>query len=58
MPAGTDPIVPRFTQDSVIEKGQKTRAQVLGEPMEFGGKLIQTSASSCANLKQYYVLMV
>jgi hypothetical protein len=40
MSVGADPIVPRFTQDSVIEKGSKTRAQVLGEPMDIGGKLI------------------
>jgi len=30
---GADPIVPRYTQDNVIAKGAKTRAQVLGEPM-------------------------
>jgi hypothetical protein len=38
MSAGADPIVPRFTQDSVIERGPKTRAQVLGEPIDIGGK--------------------
>lgn len=38
MSIGADPIVPRFTQDSVIEKGPKTRAQVLGEPIDIGGK--------------------
>jgi Phytochelatin synthase len=38
MALGADPIVPRFTQDSVIEKGPKTRAQVLGEPTGIGGK--------------------
>jgi len=36
--AGADPIVPRHTQDSVIEKGRKTRAQVFGEPITVGGK--------------------
>lgn len=36
--AGADPIVPRHTQDSVIEGGRKTRAQVLGEPITIGGK--------------------
>jgi hypothetical protein len=41
MPAGADPIVPRFTQDSVIEKGPKTRAQVLGEPVTIGTKQIK-----------------
>jgi hypothetical protein len=33
LPPGADPIVPRYTQDNVIAKGAKTRAQVLGEPM-------------------------
>lgn len=36
--AGADPIVPRHTQDGVIEKGRKTRTQVLGEPISIGGK--------------------
>ena len=38
LPAGADPIVPRYTQDGVIDKGRKTRAQVLGEPITNGGK--------------------
>lgn len=33
LPPGADPVLPRFTQDNVIDKGTKTRAQVLGEPM-------------------------
>ena len=33
-----DPTIPRFTQDNVIMKGQKTRAQVLGEPLAINGK--------------------
>jgi hypothetical protein len=37
LPGGTDPIVPRYTQDNVIEKGAKTRAQVLGEPVTING---------------------
>ena len=41
MPAGADPIVPRFTQDNVIDRGPKSRAQVLGEPITMGGKQIQ-----------------
>lgn len=41
MPAGANPIVPRFTQDSVIDRGPKTRAQVLGEPINLGGKQVQ-----------------
>src|SRR5215831_309889 len=36
-----DPTIPRFTQDNVITKGQKTRAQVLGEPVTINGKQIQ-----------------
>ncbi|MEO7246391.1 MAG: phytochelatin synthase family protein [Rubrivivax sp.] len=38
LPAGADPIVPRHTQDGVIDRGRKTRAQVLGEPITNGGK--------------------
>ena len=38
VPPGLDPSLPRFTQDSVIEKAQKTRAQVLGEPVTINGK--------------------
>lgn len=41
MPAGADPIVPRFTQDSVIDRGPKTRAQVLGEPIIIGSKQVR-----------------
>jgi hypothetical protein len=38
IPAGLDPTVPRFTQDNVIDKGAKSRAQVLGEPVTLNGK--------------------
>jgi len=38
LPPGMDPIVPRYTQDNVIIKGAKTRAQVLGEPVVIDGK--------------------
>jgi Phytochelatin synthase len=38
IPSGFDPIVPRYTQDNVIVKGAKTRAQVLGEPSIVDGK--------------------
>jgi hypothetical protein len=41
LPPGADPIVPRFTQDSVIDKGPKTRSQVLGEPVALGGKEVR-----------------
>ena len=40
-PPGADPIVPRFTQDLVIAKGEKTRAQVLGEPILINGKPVR-----------------
>lgn len=38
VPSGVDPIVPRYTQDNVIGPGEKTRAQVLGEPIVVNGK--------------------
>jgi hypothetical protein len=38
IPSTYDPTIPRFTQDNVIVKGQKTRAQVLGEPVTINGK--------------------
>lgn len=40
LPPGFDLSVPRYTQDNVIEKGHKTRAQVLGEPVAVNGKQI------------------
>jgi hypothetical protein len=40
LPGGVDLSVPRFTQDNVITKGRKTRAQVLGEPVEIGGRTL------------------
>jgi phytochelatin synthase len=41
LPRGFDPSVPRFTQDNVISKGQKTRSQVLGEPVIINGKQVR-----------------
>ncbi|TMH29501.1 MAG: phytochelatin synthase [Betaproteobacteria bacterium] len=41
VPNNYDPTIPRFTQDNVITKGQKTRAQVLGEPLAINGKQIK-----------------
>jgi hypothetical protein len=38
LPPGADPSLGRFTQDSVIEKAKKTRAQVLGEPVTIDGR--------------------
>ena len=43
VPSGFDLSVPRFTQDNVISKGQKTRSQVLGEPVTVNGKQIRDS---------------
>jgi hypothetical protein len=40
VPSNYDPTIPRFTQDNVITKGQKTRAQVLGEPITINGKQV------------------
>ena len=40
VPKSYDPTIPRFTQDNVITKGEKTRAQVLGEPLTINGKQI------------------
>src|SRR5512132_1892586 len=39
-PPNIDPSIPRFTQDNVITKGQKTRAQVLGQPLTLNGKQV------------------
>lgn len=41
VPDGFDLTVPRFTQDNVIGKGQKTRLQVLGEPVTINGKQVR-----------------
>ena len=40
IPSGYDLTVPRFTQDNVIGKGSKSRAQVLGEPVAVDGKQV------------------
>lgn len=41
LPGSLDLSVPRFTQESVIGKGRKTRAQVLGEPVTINGKQVR-----------------
>ena len=38
LPPGADPTTPRFTQDNVIAKGPKTRAQIFGEPVTINGR--------------------
>ena len=40
LPKGVDPTTPRFTQDNVIAKGPKTRAQIFGEPVTINGKQV------------------
>jgi phytochelatin synthase len=40
LPPGLDPIIPRYTQDNVLVKSPKTRAQVLGEPVTINGKQV------------------
>jgi Phytochelatin synthase len=40
VPGGFDLSVARYTQENVITKGRKTRAQVLGEPLLVNGKSI------------------
>jgi len=41
LPPGADIALPRYTQDNVIDKGPKPRAQVLGEPVVIDGKQIR-----------------
>lgn len=40
LPKGVDLTTPRFTQDNVIAKGPKTRAQIFGEPVTINGKQV------------------
>jgi len=41
VPKAFDPVIPRYTQDNVMAKGPKTKAQVLGEPFTVNGKQVQ-----------------
>ena len=41
IPKNFDPIIPRYTPDNVTDKGPKTRAEILGEPMTVNGKRVQ-----------------
>ncbi len=54
LPGTVELAVPRFTQDNVIDKGPKTRAQVLGEPMSVGGKTIRDAGYQ---LRQFDTLL-
>lgn len=52
LPPGADLSLPRFTQDNVIEKGAKSRAQVLGEPMPVGGRTQSDFGYQLAQLEE------
>ena len=52
VPSGFDLTVPRFTQDNVISKGQKTRAQVLGEPVTVDGRQLRDSGYQLRQLDE------
>ncbi len=54
LPGRMELAVPRFTQDNVIDKGPKTRAQVLGEPMAVDGKTIRDAGYQ---LRQFDALL-
>ncbi len=41
LPASVDLTLARFTQDNVLDRSPKTRAQVLGEPMAINGKTMR-----------------
>lgn len=41
LPKDLELTVPRYTQESVIAMGKKTRAQVFGEPLAVNGKMIR-----------------
>jgi hypothetical protein len=41
LPSAVDPSLPRFTQDNVISRGAKTRAQVMGQPVTIDGKQVR-----------------
>jgi len=51
-PGGIDITVPRFTQESVISKGQKSRSQVLGEPVTINGKQVRDGGYQLRQLDQ------
>ncbi len=52
LPKGADLSVPRFTQDSVILAGSKTRAQVFGEPTLINGKEVMDVGYQVRQLDQ------
>ena len=54
LPGTVELAVPRFTQDNVIDKGPKSRAQVLGEPMNVDGKTLRDAGYQ---LRQFDALL-
>ena len=52
VPPTFDLAVPRYTQENVIGAGQKTRAQILGEPLMFNGKMIRDGGYQLRQLDQ------
>jgi hypothetical protein len=52
LPPGAEVATPRYTQDIVIEKASKTRAQVLGEPVTINGKTIHDFGFQTRQLDQ------
>jgi hypothetical protein len=52
LPPGADISLPRFTQDNVIERGAKSRAQVLGEPIKIGDKTIKDFGYQLAQFEE------
>ena len=52
LPKGLDLTVPRHTQESVIAKGAKTRAQVFGEPRTVDGKTLRDGGYQLRQLDQ------
>jgi len=51
---GFDPVIPRYTQDNVITKGPKTRAQVMGEPMTINGKQVRDFGYQLSQLDELF----
>jgi hypothetical protein len=54
LPETLELAVARFTQDNVIDKGPKSRAQVLGEPMAVDGKTLRDAGYQ---LRQFDALL-
>lgn len=54
LPPTLELAVARYTQDNVIDKGPKTRAQVLGEPVALNGKTISDAGYQ---LRQFDALL-